>query len=126
MSETSGTGKELSSALGQLPTLMAELMKDFIEKKELTARVQIRRRMKALLDLVWVDTVHPPNPSLEKKAGPGAAREAVLNMAPMDNATAQPYAIQPVLGGGLGGVGYVAPVPGARRADEDPNVEILG
>ncbi len=46
------------------PDVMADLMKQFIANTELNARARIRLRMKALLDLVSVDTSYPPVPAL--------------------------------------------------------------
>src|SRR5574342_341711 len=41
------------------PAYFSELMKQFIEKKELTDRQKIRRRVRALLDLFSADTKWP-------------------------------------------------------------------
>lgn len=79
MSETNGKhGEELSEMMGNLPRLMAELTRQFIENRDLNARVQIRLRMRSLLDFVFVDTIWPANSV--KKPEPGSAREAAIAM----------------------------------------------
>jgi hypothetical protein len=117
MGENGTHGAELGAMLGRLPALMDELMKEFIEKKDLTARSQIRLRMKALLDFAHVDTTYPPNPAMKSISVPNPARDMMMadqNQSP----------VTPTIGGpGLfvgGGVGYaVQPVPGAERADDN-------
>ncbi len=116
MSETNGThGTELGAALERLPALMGELMKEFIEKKDLTARSQIRLRMKALLDFAHVDTTYPPIPGMKSSAGPNPARDVMMN----DQGQAP---VAPAIGGVFGNAGQaymVQPVPGAERAPDD-------
>lgn len=46
---------------------MQELMVEFIEKKDLNVRIQIKQRMKALLDLMSTDTVYPDIKDMSKK-----------------------------------------------------------
>jgi hypothetical protein len=115
MSETNGKhGKELDAALGQVPMLMAELMKEFIENKDLNSRVQIRSRMKALLDFAFVDTVWPTNPIMKKGEGPNPARD----MAMMDSGSmmqSPAIAVTPPVFAGAG----VQAVPGAERLEDN-------
>lgn len=110
MSENNGKhGKELDAALGHLPALMAELTKEFIEKKDLNTRVQIRCRMRALLDLAFVDTIWPGN---AMKKDPSPARDMAMNDQGMGCApamTVAPSAYMPA----------VQPVPGAGRAEDN-------
>jgi hypothetical protein len=70
----------LKLALSNMPEVMASLMKEFILNKDITSRIQIRLRMKALLDFAGVDTEYPPNPLIKKEAENGAqpAREAAM------------------------------------------------
>jgi len=111
--EANGHGKELEAMLAQLPGLMAELTKEFIEKKDLNERVHIRMRMRALLDLAFVDTIWPTNAL--KKPEPGSARE----MAMADPAQTgifgqqQPNPIQ------VYAPAPVQPVPGAEQPDNN-------
>lgn len=112
MSDNNGKfAKELQETLERLPALMGELMREFIAHKDLNKRVEIRYRMKALLDLVFVDTVWPSNPAVKKADGPNPARDAAMDsgMAPVPN---------------VGGVGIFAPaavqaVPGAREESDN-------
>jgi hypothetical protein len=104
----------IEKALESAPDVMAALMKEFVEKKDVDARALIRVRMKALLDFVSVDTVFPPNPAVDKTIPVGPARDAALR---------DPYAVQ--YQGGVFGGGAPAqmnqqhPAPAAvpRRAD---------
>lgn len=98
MSETNGKhGKELAAALNHLPLLMGELMKEFIENKDLNHRVQVRCRMKALLDLAFVDTIWPTNPAMQKGPGPTPARDmAMADSGPAPSANVGIYATSPV------------------------------
>lgn len=77
MSSTNGQGDALKLALDSMPDVMGSLMREFILKKDITSRIQIRLRMKALLDFAGVDTEYPSNP-LKKEAGPETARDAAL------------------------------------------------
>lgn len=63
-----------------MPDVMAALMKDFILNKDITSRIQVRLRMKALLDFAGVDTEYPPNPLIKKEAENVAqpARDAAM------------------------------------------------
>jgi hypothetical protein len=63
-------GEKLKAAVDAIPDVMAELTRDFVEKKDLNARVQVRLRMKALLDFLSADTEYPPNPIVDGKKGP--------------------------------------------------------
>jgi hypothetical protein len=115
MSESNGKhGKELDATFAQLPALMAELTREFIENRDLNARVQIRMRMRAILDLAFVDTIWPTN-SVKKPAA-GSAREAAM--------------ADPVVGDGMAAQmnqqnpaiyapATVQAVPGAERADDN-------
>ena len=67
---------KLALLVETMPGAMAELVRDFTTKKELNARVEIRMRIKAVLDFLSADTVHPPNPMLSKGAK-GPVQEAV-------------------------------------------------
>lgn len=118
MGENGVHGTKLGETLGSLPALMAELMKEFIEKKDLTTRSQIRLRMKALLDLVHVDTTYPPNPAMKSSSVPNPARDMMM----ADQNQAPPVMAAPgvFVGGGLGYA--VQPVPGAERAADDNSV----
>lgn len=122
MSETNGThGTELSAALERLPALMGELMKTFIEKKDLTTRSQIRLRMKALLDFAHVDTTYPPNPAMKSSAVPNPARDMMMNdqcQSPVVPAIGGVF----MNGGGIGAGYAVQPVPGAERADDNSTI----
>lgn len=113
MSESNGKHKELGATLAQLPALMAELTREFIENRDLNARVQIRMRMRAILELAFVDTIWPTNAL--KKPPPGGAREAAMN--------------DPIAGDGMTAANVnqqavfatapVQAVPGAERADDN-------
>lgn len=113
------------------PDVMADLMKQFIANTELNARARIRLRMKALLDLVSVDTSYPPVPALnqqqrqEDEGDVGGRRRrrrmpqyavnpqvAVPN--PRRNPVMEDYPEAP----------DVAPIPGAEQAQA--NEAILG
>jgi len=118
MSESNGKhGKELQATFAQLPALMAELTREFIENRDLNARVQIRMRMRALLDLAFVDTIWPTNAM--KKPPPGGAREAA-----MADGAAEGVQIGNVFNQNPQAPGIYAPatvqaVPGAERADDN-------
>lgn len=76
-----GQGGELQAALDSLPALMAALTREYIQKRDVTLRIPILQRMKALLDFCAVDNEFPPNPSLEKDVhalGADRARTAAL------------------------------------------------
>lgn len=113
-------GEKIQACIASAPAMMAELMKEFIEKKDLNDRVKIRLRMKALLDLVAVDTKYPRNPAID--GAPGRPRNGGFMAAPL-----------PVMGDNLGGEmarrlddglgGAIQPVPGAERID---NADVLG
>lgn len=103
MSNSNGKfAKELQETLERLPALMGELMREFITHKDLNKRVEIRYRMKALLDLVFVDTVWPTNPAVKKTEGPNPARDAAMDsgVPPMANVGGvfSPVAVQAVPG----------------------------
>lgn len=118
--EKSMIGERMQACIESAPAMMAELMKEFIEKKDLNDRVKIRLRMKALLDLVAVDTKYPRNPAIDGAAG--RPRNGGFAVAP-----------QPIIGDNLGAEmgrrlddglgGPIQPVPGAERID---NGDVLG
>lgn len=101
-----------------LPAAMADLMKEFEEKKNLNDRVQIRLRMKALLDFASANTEFPPNPITQKDpraqdnlgmhVGTGGAFAPIIN-------TQAP--------GGYTALASPVPIPAARPVD---NSDILG
>lgn len=78
MGNTNGQPEALKAALETIPEVMAALMREFIAKKDVTTRIQIRLRMKALLDFVGVDTEYPPNPLKKSEARAEPAREAAM------------------------------------------------
>ena len=47
---------------GMLPDTMKDLMQQFLLRKDINSRVQIKFRMKALLDYAAADTEYPVNP----------------------------------------------------------------
>lgn len=53
-------GPVISGLLEKMPESMAELMKGFVENRDFNHRAKIRLQMKALLDIVSVDTTYPP------------------------------------------------------------------
>ena len=57
-------GVRMQALAAIVPGAIAELMQNFIEKKDLRERAIIRMRMKALLDIFAADTNHPPVPAL--------------------------------------------------------------
>jgi len=57
---------KLALLVETMPGAMAELVRDFTTKKELNARVEIRMRIKAVLDFLSADTVQPTNTILSK------------------------------------------------------------
>lgn len=78
MGQTNGQPETLKAALETMPEVMAALMREFIAKKDVTTRIQIRLRMKALLDFAGVDTEYPPNPLKKSEARAEPAREAAM------------------------------------------------
>ena len=114
MSESNGKhGKELDAALAQLPALMAELTREFIENRDLNARVQIRMRMRAILELAFVDTIWPTNAL--KKPAPGSAREAAMGDPVAGDGMTVGNNVQPA----VFATAPVQAVPGAERADDN-------
>ena len=57
-------GPEWAAFAEHAPALMAELMKEFIDKKSLNDRAMIRLKTKALQDLFSADTGYPPIPAI--------------------------------------------------------------
>lgn len=120
------TGEKTKAVIAGAPDVMAELMRAFIEQKDLNARVKIRLRMKALLDLVAVDTLYPKNPALDGGARGHVPRHGGGFMEP---AFPQPPPMGDI-GGALraevgrhAGPGGIEPVPGAAPID---NADVLG
>jgi len=109
-----------------MPAAMAELVKDFTDKRELNARVEIRMRIKAVLDFLSADTVHPPNPLLTK-AGKGPVQDAVMGstaMEPTGTGANIGFTQSPVFGSAYAPL--ATPVPlGAVQPVMD-NSEVLG
>lgn len=117
-------GPKTKAAIDSAPEMMAELMREFIDHKELNARVKIRLRMKALLDLVAVDTQYPKSPALDT-GGPMRRRRRRFG----EPVFAEPYQQAPGIAGAIadrlddGMLGEVQPVPGAEAVGGD---ELLG
>lgn len=114
---------KLEELTALLPGAMADLMREFIERKDLNSRTDVRLRMLGLLDFASADTTYPANPLTQKDDPGGDARRLAMDQGP---------AVAPYLNGQqIGGVAYrpvaavpaVAPIPGARRID---NSGILG
>jgi hypothetical protein len=116
-------GGKIKTMLDAAPDTMAELMRQFIESKDLNTRVKIRLRMKALLDLVAVDTVYPKLPARDMDQGRGIGRGRPYE--PMVPALQGPMDVQAEMdhrvGEGVGG--GVLPVPGAEAIQND---DVLG
>ena len=64
----------------QAPQIMAELMRSFIEARDLNSRARVRMQMKAMLDLFSTDTDYPPVPALNEEQR--MAREGIGAMLP--------------------------------------------
>ena len=64
-------GPMMTDLSKRVPDIMGELMKDFVERRDLNSRAQIRLRMKALLDLFSADTGYPPIPALSPSSRQG-------------------------------------------------------
>lgn len=106
------------------PTAMAELMREFIDKKEFTSRAKTRLKMKSLLDLVSSDTTYPGIPEVKPQQQFGGGQLAYNQPVMMRN----PHGF----GQGQMGVGNlwpdnlltdgvandVAPIPGANQNDD--------
>lgn len=118
-----GKKKAVDSLVELLPEAMADLMREFVAKRDLNSRVEARYRMKALLDFASADTEYPPSPMKDPS---GQAREAALNIG-MGTGTGfqqQNATVAPLFAGGNPIVlPEAVPVPGARRID---NGDILG
>lgn len=113
------------------PDVMADLMKQFIANTDLNTRARIRLRMKALLDLVSVDTSYPPVPALnprqreEDEGDVGGRRRR--RRAPqyfVNPPVAAPYPRRNPLLEDDPEAPDVAPIPGAEQAQA--NEAILG
>ena len=82
--------------VAMLPEAMGDLMREFLRRKDLVSRVQLKFRMKALLDFASADTEYPPNPLISKETAPSPARYAAFQMGSADSSQAQ------APGGGIG------------------------
>lgn len=98
------------------PEEMANLTKQFIEKKNVNDRVSIRLRMKAVLDYLSTDTEFPANPLIKKDESKTPARDAAFAAVPVQGGMG--FGQNPVYA-----IGGPEPIPGAPRVD---NTEILG
>lgn len=123
-------GETMRAMLARTPDAMRELMQQFIENKDLNARAAIRLRMKALLDMVSVDTAYPPlfapdgrrdqAPMDAFHQGPGMRGDAYLDPLP-----AAPHENLGQLDADeLRALRAVAPIPGADAALQQ-NAELL-
>lgn len=121
----------LSSVVGNIPDVMAELTKSYIANTDYNARAKIKMRMKAFLDMLSVDSTYPNSPGMS--AGPQIPDE---DFNPMLRGPTQ-VARMPGLPGGLEdyleagprlprpypiGMGPL-PAPGAPMAN--PNADFL-
>lgn len=105
----------MADIIGIAPEEMANLTRQFIEKKNVNDRVAIRLRMKAILDYLSTDTEYPTNPLLKKEEGRSPARDAAMMAVPAQAGMAYAPAVWPVAA--------AEPIAGAPRVD---NTEILG
>lgn len=55
--------------LEQVPEMIAELAKQMICNTDLSVRTRLRTRIKAVLDIICVDTTHPPGDVSKKTPG---------------------------------------------------------
>jgi hypothetical protein len=118
-------GDKMKALVEGAPDTMAELMRAFIQTKDLNARVKIRLRMKALLDIVAVDTVYPKVPARDMDHGGGFMGGGRPRLA-VGHGYAEPAPMQAEMDrrvdGGMGG--GVLPVPGADPVPQ--NDDVLG
>ena len=117
--ESQSTGPKIKEMIASAPDIISELMCEFIEKKDLNARVKIRMRMKALLDIIAVDTIYPKTAATTPGGGFARRRRAGFGMGgPMPIG-------EPILGEAVqdriedGILGDVQPVPGAEPIGDD-------
>lgn len=112
--------KTLENLGSLLSPAMADLMKRFVEKKNLNDRVQIRLQMKALLDFASADTEFPPNPITQKDP-----RAQMGDNSGMQIGTAGSFSpiINTQAPGGYMALASPVPIPAARPVD---NSDILG
>lgn len=104
-------------AVGELlPAAMADLMRAFIEKKDLEARAQIRLQMKALLDFASADTVFPKNPLTPPPKGPEIGFGGGMGVMGVNNGQAPQYGLATPLSPAV-------PIPAPQVID---NAELLG
>lgn len=112
-------GKHTKAYRETAPEMMAELMREWLQKRSLNERAKIRLKMKAILDFHSVDTEYPKQPAMPAP-GRGPVGRAVPAFAePMDP-------VAPAMGGfqeRMGGPGAVRPIPGAEPVNND---DILG
>lgn len=96
------------AAIDQAPDIMRELTEQFIARKDLNSRVRLRLRMKAVLDLISVDTEYPAVPALnprQEPAGDGQGQGGPGAFALRHEMAAVPQA--------------VAAIPGAEQAGDN-------
>jgi hypothetical protein len=72
-------GEKLESTVTAAPEIMAELISEFIKNKDLKSRIQVRLRIKALLDLLSVDTTYPALPPDAKPSRHGGPIQPAIN-----------------------------------------------
>lgn len=105
------------------PSVMADLMKQFIEKKNFNDRIALRLKMKALLDFASADTEYEPNPILQKEKADTPARDAAMGPA---FGVALPRVDTPYVQAVAGIQPVAEPVPIAGAHDLMDNSGILG
>ncbi len=88
-----------------MPDVMAELTKQFIEKPDANGRAKIRKKMKAILDFLSADTSYPELPKEERSA---FGIEMLRPQPQFGMADAADYTTR----------AEVAPIPGADRENE--------
>ncbi len=116
--------KSLDDVLKKAPEVMADLTRQFREKKTLTDRVLVRLRMKAILDLLSVDTNYPANPALNPQQEIRRRRRGRhdgIGQIPMPYAAANPVPQAAIEQAVMDEIQQeqVAPVPGAQRAENN-------
>lgn len=114
----------LGAFLKEAPKVMADLTRMFIACTDLTERAKIRLRLKAILDLISVDTDYPPVPALNAQGGEGGLgdylqqgpRRRLRGARPFELGVPAPALQQQIRAAVEQEVGGVAPVPGAEPA----------
>jgi hypothetical protein len=105
MAETAKT--QLEKMNEDAPQLMAELTEEFIKKPDLESRIKTRLRIKALLDMLAVDTTYPKVPD-EAKSKDGDGERPV-------DAVEGLQVPRPGLPGGIGNYIQTEDMTGGRR-----------